>query len=488
MLRAVTPARSLLFLVFISCILLLSMSARYDLLDGQSARQHLVPRQLQVGPQNPPGGGGTDPGAGGGGTTPGGGNANPPGGGAGTGGGGTTPGGGAGGGTAPGGGAGGGTTPGGGTGAGGGTGGNSNPPGSGTTASGGNSNPSGGGAGASDSSTSTTSTSTTSTSASTTSTPTPTPTPTPSPDPSPATTPSDTVTTPFVTNSIVTGADGEKSTVFVTVNPDPTTTPTNTAAADNSGKSKGVGTSTIVGLSVAGGVAVICIIAFIVWKFTRKRFSDDFDDNEGIKWPELNTHGDNNPHALPTNRTGNSGFETTSEVNLTRSPSHTGSFAPSTSEVNLYAANQDPYAVPPPPHLNPNQPYHDDPALSFYDPYNGPVPQTFTETPHDGEAIPMTQINRGRSPGPGVALDNASMRARSPGPVAGYEMMAGRASPGPQAGLAMDPRARSPGPGAAYGGRSASPAPQAAYGYGGYGGAPTAGRVSPGPHQAYGGN
>jgi hypothetical protein len=31
-------------------------------------------------------------------------------------------------------------------------------------------------------------------------------------------------------------------------------------------------------MSVAGGVALIGIIAFFVWKFTRKRFSD-FDDS-----------------------------------------------------------------------------------------------------------------------------------------------------------------------------------------------------------------
>lgn len=84
-----------------------------------------------------------------------------------------------------------------------------------------------------------------------------------------------------------------------------------------------------------------------------------------------------------------------------------------------------------------------------------------------------------------MGLDAASIRARSPGPQASYDMMAGRVSPGPQAALApMDPRARSPGPGAAYGGRSASPGPQAAYGYGAYGGAPS-GRSSPGPNQAY---
>lgn len=72
--------------------------------------------------------------------------------------------------------------------------------------------------------------------------------------------------------------------------------------------------------------------------------------------------------------------------------------------------------MPPLPHLNPNQPYRDDPNGEFYDPYNGPVPQTFAEVP-GGEAIPMTQINRGRSPGPGAAYEAGR---QSPGPQAAY--------------------------------------------------------------------
>ncbi len=205
---------------------------------------------------------------------------------------------------------------------------------------------------------------------------------------------------------------------------------------------------------------------------------------EAIKWPELNAHGEN-PHALPTNRTGGAGFETSSEVNLTRPDSRAGSIAPSAaaSAVDLYAphASQDPYAVPPLPHLNPNQPYRDDPSGGFYDPYSGPIPQTFTD-PHEtgpgGEAIPMTQINRMRSPAPQMAYDAGR---RSPGPQAAYFTAdAGRNSPAPRAmspGPAMGLSGRaSPGPGMALAGR-ASPGPQAAYGYG---------RQSPGPNMAYG--
>ncbi|KAI0768014.1 hypothetical protein BD413DRAFT_448569, partial [Trametes elegans] len=173
---------------------------------------------------------------------------------------------------------------------------------------------------------------------------------------------------------------------------------------------------------------------------------------EAIKWPDLNTHGDETTHALPTNRTGGAGFETSSQVNLARPDSRAGSVAPSTgSTADLYAS-RDPYAVPPLPHLNPNagaQPYRDDPGAAYYD--NDPYAPVAAS-----DAIPMTQINRSRSPAP-----------------SGYAFADGRVSPGPQQAYGLDPRARSPGPGALYGGHM-SPAP------------PVAGRMSPGPQAAYG--
>jgi len=203
---------------------------------------------------------------------------------------------------------------------------------------------------------------------------------------------------------------------------------------------------------------VVGIISFFIWKFTRKRFTD-FDDSEAIKWPELNAHGDD-VHALPTNSTGRAGFgaENDSDFNLARAPSPSvggGGYAHSvaaSSAPDVY--HQDPYAVPPLPHLNPNQPqpYRDDPAMygqpGFYDPYRGPVPNTFGDGMSDGhghgmEAIPMTQMARTRSPGPQMMYD-----------------MQGRASPAPQAGMAM-------GVPAAYAMGRASPAPpQSPYAYG----------------------
>lgn len=209
-------------------------------------------------------------------------------------------------------------------------------------------------------------------------------------------------------------------------------------------------------MSVAGGVALIGIIAFFVWKFTRKRFSD-YDDNEAIKWPELNSHGGESVsgHALPTKATGRAGFGDDGE-------SVVGGYASSlatTSTPELYpGAGPDPYAVPPLPHLNPNQPYHDEPVgygrdpNSFYDPYKGPIPSTFNDTGleavqaqgYGAEAIPMTQMARTRSPGPQMGYDMAPQPGRqSPGPNLSYgnQMME---APGRQA---------SPGPYPAYGGR-----------------------------------
>ncbi|KAG6856506.1 hypothetical protein H0H87_003699 [Tephrocybe sp. NHM501043] len=279
----------------------------------------------------------------------------------------------------------------------------------------------------------------------------------------PPTTPiSNTNTTPppeVTSQSTATDATGGTTVVIVTNTPSTTSesaTATPSAGADDDGAGSGLGTGSIVGIAVAGGVAVIALIGFIVWKFTRKRFTD-FDDNEAIKWPELNAHGENvASHPLPVNNTGRSGFDTGSEASLSRVPSTSNYSTPDVSGAH------DPYAVPPLPHMNPNQPYRDDPtaASGYYDPYRGPVPGTLEHGAGEdwaGEVIPMTQMAGRSSPGPQAAYG-----------VGGYD--AGRQSPAPYGAG----RAGSPGPQAAYGGR-ASPGPQAAYG----------GRASPGPQAAY---
>ncbi|KAJ7193907.1 hypothetical protein GGX14DRAFT_587239 [Mycena pura] len=321
-------------------------------------------------------------------------------------------------------------------------------------------------------------------------------TPSAPPQPSqPASTPTPTSTPPptsvAVSPSVSTNADGDISTVQVTstITPpassaSPSSSPS--PAPDNStSSSSSIGKGGIIGLAVAGGVAVLFLIAFFVWKFTSKR-KGGFDDTEDIKWPELNTHsGEGDTHPVPVHNTGRSGFDTSGD--LSRVPSAANTFG-AASSVDLHG--DDPYAVPPLPHLNPNQPYRDDPnAMSpgGYDPYRGPVPQTINEAngpppPEWGqtEAIPMTQMSGRMSPGPQAAYAGAG-RTPSPGPQMAYNGRAspgpqqayGRASPAPQAAAAYG-RA-SPGPVAAYG--RASPGPQPAYG----------GRMSPGPQQAYGG-
>ena len=211
--------------------------------------------------------------------------------------------------------------------------------------------------------------------------------------------------------------------------------------------------------------------------------------DEAIKWPDLNHH-DGGVVPLSTNQTGRSGFDTNSEVDLSRNNSRSGGYAGSiaaTSTAELFPGGApDPYAVPPLPHLNPNQPYLDDPSSRFYDPYRGPVPQTFGGAPpqdpaYAGEAIPMTQMaaQRARSPGPGIAYDVPGGRA-SPQP----SMAPGRRSPGPQAAYAYgDMRVASPAP--LYGGPGLPPPGSPAPMYGAPG-LPPAGRASPGPQAAYG--
>lgn len=210
-------------------------------------------------------------------------------------------------------------------------------------------------------------------------------------------------------------------------------------------------------------------------------------------------HGENLNYALPTNRAkedgagAGTGLDNSSESDLTRNPSG-GAYSQQSqysqptaadSSADLYAPGADPYAVPPLPNVNPNQPYRDDPnayGTGFYDPYSGPVPHTFNDAAsmdshahvgYGGEAIPMNTLAAGRrSPGPQMAYDG--MGRVSPQPP-----MAGRQSPGPSVAYnaAGYGGRQSPGPAAALGGRQ-SPGPGAALG---------TGRQSPGPNAAYGG-
>ncbi|KIK99609.1 hypothetical protein PAXRUDRAFT_822605 [Paxillus rubicundulus Ve08.2h10] len=264
---------------------------------------------------------------------------------------------------------------------------------------------------------------------------------------------------PVVIPTTTTDASGQVITSVVTV-PNATSASAVPSQTDSSSSdSSGLGTGSIIGLSVAGGIAAIAIILFFVWKFTRKRFAD-FDDNEAIKWPELNAHG-SDVHALPANSTGRAGFgvENDSDVNLARAPSPGGAYTHSiaaSSVPEVYTTTQDPYAVPPLPHLNPNQPYRDDPVTygqpaGYYDPYRGPIPNTFNDALSDNygaESIPMTQMARTRSPAPQMAYDAQGRGSPAPQVAMGY-------------GVGTDDRSRTP-----LGAGRTSPGPHAAYGYG----------------------
>jgi len=228
------------------------------------------------------------------------------------------------------------------------------------------------------------------------------------------------VTTPSTSSQASTSE--QQSTAFTTVTPSdsgtgtsaaPTGTSSTSATPSNNPENDNtpVGTGTIVGLSVAGGIAVLGAVAFVIWKFTRKRFSEFDAEGEEIKWPELGHES----HALPTRPTGRVGVDDDGydEAGVDGAGRRLGNYAPSsttgeTSMADLHSYN-DPYAIPPLPHLDPNQPYHDDPTNygAHYDPYQGPVPQSF----HDPSNV--DRINS-RSPAP------TNYGRQSPGPSLSY--------------------------------------------------------------------
>ena len=85
---------------------------------------------------------------------------------------------------------------------------------------------------------------------------------------------------------MTTNENGQNVTVMVTVTPSMTSSSASPTSSDDNAdtSSKGPGQGTIIGLSVCGGIAFIGIVAFIVWKFTRKRFGDDdFDDGKKLR-------------------------------------------------------------------------------------------------------------------------------------------------------------------------------------------------------------
>lgn len=129
----------------------------------------------------------------------------------------------------------------------------------------------------------------------------------------------------------------------------------------------------------------------------------EFDVTGVINWPDLQK----DPDVVPVRPAPTSTSTTNSTVDLVK----------------------DPYAVPPLP-VNNNRglgPYNEDPS-AFYDPYRGPIPQTFSTPPGStdghpqgwvgGEAIPMSTYASGRtSPGPNLAYGGVDPMQRTGTPV-----------------------------------------------------------------------
>ncbi|BEI86329.1 hypothetical protein CcaverHIS002_0606160 [Cutaneotrichosporon cavernicola] len=79
-----------------------------------------------------------------------------------------------------------------------------------------------------------------------------------------------------------------------------------TPTPKESGGGGGIGTGAIVGIAVGAGVVVIAIVAVIIMLARRGRSSTDDDV---IRWPELNHHGDTEvQHALPVHQSDKHGL------------------------------------------------------------------------------------------------------------------------------------------------------------------------------------
>ncbi|EJU04897.1 hypothetical protein DACRYDRAFT_93309 [Dacryopinax primogenitus] len=306
----------------------------------------------------------------------------------------------------------------------------------------------------SSSSSSSTSTSSSSTSSSSTPTSSPTPTPPTTIQPGPG-------VTSFTNSAGILAVQTVTSVVFLAPSTSPSATAGNSTAGTTGGTSgdNTISQSTIIGLSVAGGIAVIGIIAFVIWKFTRKRFAglDDFED--AIKWPEYK-HGDDDMTMgpLPTRATGGAGVETSSyahsEVDF---DAHSVTGGSTTDLVAPVSFASMPYSQP-----MPAQPYYDDGYGHGAQPgqyYNqtsmgyapgrttSPGPQLSLAVGGDGTQDMYRSPTRGMGAGPagmmsapqrGASINTAedagsvyaTARSRSPGPNMGLSGEMGERGPG----------------------------------------------------------
>ncbi|ORX38444.1 hypothetical protein BD324DRAFT_357896 [Kockovaella imperatae] len=104
----------------------------------------------------------------------------------------------------------------------------------------------------------------------------------------------------------------------------------NTYTSSNNEDSSSLSTPAIIGISVGAGVLVLSLIACAVWRMKRRHG----DEDEAIRWPELNRHGDaDTHHALPARVTGQHGIETNPLVSLSFKSSRAGRLIPFTATL-----------------------------------------------------------------------------------------------------------------------------------------------------------
>lgn len=105
--------------------------------------------------------------------------------------------------------------------------------------------------------------------------------------------------------SVSTNAKGEvfTTTIYAAVASSSSSPSPDSSSSRASGPA--ISTGAIVGIAVGVGVVVFALIGLAVWRMKRR----GSDEDEAIRWPELNRHGDSNAvHALPATTTGRHGF------------------------------------------------------------------------------------------------------------------------------------------------------------------------------------
>ncbi|KAJ9108764.1 hypothetical protein QFC21_000084 [Naganishia friedmannii] len=164
------------------------------------------------------------------------------------------------------------------------------------------------------------------------------------------------------------------------------------------GDSKVLSTGVIIAISVAGGVVVLAIVLFFIWKLKQKRFSGYDDDADGIKWPELNRHGESSTMPLPAKPTGGYGLETSAERRMGLDDDGFDEYDPYSAPVSYGNPANDHYAgygedLPPVPPLPPMYQMNNSTNLA-----SGHYPGHGEQLPHVPSLPPIYQMNNSHDP------------------------------------------------------------------------------------------